>query len=79
MNEEKTKAITQKDRVLSFLQSKGKITQKEAFEMFGLTCLQVIIKELRKEHDIETIMTESKNRYGEPTRFGIYTYHGALK
>lgn len=79
MEKEKEKSMTQKERVLTYLQNNGKMTNWDAIRLFGLTCLQVTIKELRKEHEIETIMVDSKNRFGEPTRHGVYVYKGMLK
>ena len=52
------------------------LTSKEAFVMFGVTRLAAIIFELRKHHDVDTVMIESVNRYGEHTSYAKYMYRG---
>ena len=79
MNEKEEKPTTQKERVLQFLKDNGQMTNWDAIRLFGLTCLQVTIQALRKDYVIETQMVDSKNRFGESTRHGVYIYKGELK
>ena len=52
------------------------LTSVEAYEMFGVTRLASIIHELRKEHNIDTVMLEGHNRFGEHTSYAKYMYRG---
>ena len=64
---------TQKKRVLAHLRKYGRITSNEAFTWYGITRLAAVIFMLRKDgYDIETIDTESLNRYGEKCRYATY-------
>ena len=66
--------ITMKKRVLEHLQKHGTITSWEAYTTYGCTRISEYIRQLREDnYDIKTIWTESKNRYGEKVRYGIYT------
>ena len=64
--------------VLKYLQeySFSGLTNVEAYEMFGVTRLSSIIHELRKEYEIETVLLEGQNRFGEHTRYAKYMYRG---
>ena len=49
------------------------ITSSEAFAMYGITRLSSIIMSLRaKGWPIVTDYVEGSNRYGNPTRYGVY-------
>ena len=51
--------------VLDWLKTHAGITSMEAFENFGATRLSAIIFELkRKGYDIETVMVDGRDRYG---------------
>lgn len=64
---------TQKKRVLAHLIKYGRITSNEAFTWYGITRLADVIFRLRKDgYEIETIDTESLNRYGEKCRYATY-------
>ena len=64
---------TQKKRVLAHLRKYGRITSNEAFTWYGITRLAAVIFMLRKDgYEIETIDTESVNRYGEKCRYATY-------
>lgn len=68
---------TQKRRVLVHLRNYGKITSNEAFTWYGITRLADVIFKLRKDgYEIETIDTESVNRYGEKCRYATYVEVG---
>ena len=64
--------------ILEHLQKKGSITSMEAFSLYGATRISSIIFSLRKNYDIETLMCETTNRYGEETRYGKFVYKGVL-
>lgn len=62
-----------KVRILEHIQKYGSITSMEAFEKYGITRLAARIKDLRDMgYDIDTIMMEGQNRYGESTRYAKY-------
>lgn len=69
---------TQTAAVLNYLIEHGSITSIQAFEMFGATRLSAIIFRLRKAYGytINTRMETGKNRYGEPTQYGVYELIG---
>ena len=59
--------------VLDWLKSRAGITSMEAFENFGATRLSAIIFELkRKGYNIETVMVDGRDRYGNRSRFARY-------
>lgn len=65
---------TMKKRILEHLEKYGKITTWEAYSKYGCTRISEYIRQLRKDnYNIETVWTESKNRYGDKVRYGIYT------
>lgn len=68
----KLKRLTQKDRVLKYMQDFGGITSFEAFEDIGATRLSAIIFELRKEYNIESESKTSRNRYGDKVSYFNY-------
>lgn len=63
----KTKAV------LQWLQTHASISSMEAIDNFGATRLSAIIFNLRKAgHNIETVMCEGRDRFGNQTRFARY-------
>lgn len=51
------------------------ISSMEAFELYGITRLSARIKDLRDlGYEIDTIMVDSVNRYGEPVRYANYLF-----
>ena len=59
--------------VLDWLKAHAGITSMEAFENFGATRLSAIIFELkRKGYDIETVIVDGKDRYGNRSRYARY-------
>lgn len=64
----------QTDRILRYLDDYGSITQLEALQEFGCMRLASRISDLRNAgYGIATAWEESKNRYGETTRYARYT------
>lgn len=65
--------MTQKQRVLSYLQSYGSITGLEAFGELGLYRLADVIFKLRQDgYDIETVYENKKNKWGEDVKYARY-------
>lgn len=65
--------MTKTGMVLDWLKSHAGITSVEAFENFGATRLSAIIFELkRKGYNIETVMVDGKDRFGNRCRFARY-------
>lgn len=64
--------MTKTKKVLNHLQEKGTITSWEAIQNYGATRLSSIIFNLRKKYDIDTIMTEATDRYGNNSRYAVY-------
>lgn len=63
---------TMKERILEHLEKYGTINIFEAQDL-GTTRLSEYIRQLREEnYNIETIWVNSKNKYGNPNRYGIY-------
>jgi hypothetical protein len=72
--------MNQTQAVFSHLKAGKTLTSKEAFQLYGCTRLSAKVFNLRKKgYDIETIMCEGTNRYGETCRYGKYIYKGELK
>lgn len=65
--------MTQKERVLNYLQENSSITPMEAWNRLGVYRLGARVHELRKEgHDIKSSLTEVKNKFGEACRVAEY-------
>lgn len=64
--------------VLNHLIVYGSITSLEAFKRYGLTRLSSVIFELRKKHNIETIMLTMKDRHNITVNYAKYIYKGVL-
>ena len=66
-----------KPRIISYMKKHRGITSQDAFRDLGITRLSARIKELRdKGYNIDTLMIEGKNRFGEITRYGKYVLKG---
>ena len=62
-----------KPRIIDYMKVHKGITSMDAFTDLGITRLSARIKELRESgYDIDTIMMEGMNRFGEPVRYGLY-------
>ena len=66
------KVTNQEQEVLRHIKKYGSITSMEAFEKYGITRLSARIYNLRREHNIVTIMRTSVNRYGNEVNFAEY-------
>ena len=65
--------MTQKDRVLKYIDDFGSISVAEAINEIGVGCLTKCISNIRRSGiDIETRTVYHKNRYGEPTHHAEY-------
>lgn len=59
--------------VLKHLKEKGNITSWEAIQKYGATRLSAIIFNLKdKGYDINTLMIDGKDRFGNESRYGKY-------
>lgn len=59
--------------VLQWLQTHASISSMEAIKEFGATRLSAIVFNLRKRgYDIETVMVDGRDRFGNPMRFARY-------
>ena len=60
-------------QIIAHLKRYGHITSIEAFTWYGATRLSSIIFKLRgRGWNIETVMTEGKNRFGGACRYAVY-------
>ena len=66
----------QSKALINHLKTKGSITSMEAFKLYGITRISSLLFSLRNRYNIETVMMETTNRYGENTRYGKYYYRG---
>ena len=62
--------------VLKHLQKKKTITSMEAIEQYRATRLAAIIFDLRKRYNIDTLMIDDTDLYGNHTRYAKYRYRG---
>ena len=59
--------------VLKHLKEKGNITSWEAIQKYGATRLSAIIFNLKdKGYDINTLMIDGKDRFGNESRYAKY-------
>ena len=66
--------MTQKERVLKYMQDFGSITQAQAFNDLGVFRLAARIAELRQRGiPIKSEHKAGKNRYGETVYFSEYS------
>lgn len=66
-----------KVRVVEYMKNNVGITSMQAFEKYGITRLAAVIFDLRElGYDIDTVMVEGQNRYGETTRYAKYVLRG---
>ena len=65
--------LTQYDRVLYHLQRNGKLSQKQAINLYGAYRLADIIYRLRKDgYKISTNYKSGKNRFGDNVSWAEY-------
>lgn len=67
--------MTQRDRVLKYLQEHDEITPLDAFRELGITKLATVVSGMIREEgmDITKEWKEVKNRYGETCRVMSYS------
>lgn len=66
--------MTQCEKIMSYMQEYGSITQLDALREFGCFRLASRVNDLRRNGiKIKTEMVRAKNRYGEPISFARYT------
>lgn len=65
--------MTQKERILEHLKTKGKLSQKRAINLYGAYRLSAIIWLLKQDgYEIETSYKSGKNRYGDTVSWAEY-------
>jgi hypothetical protein len=65
--------MTQCDKILRHLQDYGSISPLEAFNEYGCLRLAARIADLKADgHNITSVRTTSKNRYGEKVSYSVY-------
>lgn len=65
--------VTQRDRVLKYVQDFGSISSYEAFRELGITRLSARIFELKERgYQFKKKTIQTKNRYGEATHYVEY-------
>lgn len=69
--------MSQNSRILDYMIKNGSISPLEAMNDLGVMRLGARIFELKEQaYPIEKVMQEGTNRFGEPTRYARYYYHG---
>ena len=69
--------MSQRDRVLQYLQNGGVLTRLNSFDQLGIIEAPARITELRQEgYDIRTKRVTVKNRYGEKVSIAQWTMPG---
>lgn len=67
------------DAVLMHLKKHKSITSQEAIDNYHATRLAAIIFDLRKHHEIDTVMVECTDMFGNRCDYGKYIYRGKRK
>lgn len=69
--------MAQKERILSYMKSRGSITQQDATNDLGCGRLAPRISEMiRGGIRISKVMERGQNRFGEPTMYARYFLEG---
>ena len=69
-----------KIRILEYIKHNGGITSMAAYRDLGITRLSARIKELRElGYNIDTVMINDINRFGEKVRYALYIKRGDSK
>ena len=67
----------QKERVLSYVRTKGSITHREAEDTYSITRLAAVIFDLKElGHKFDTIIMKGKNKFDVPCTWAKYVYKG---
>lgn len=70
--------MTQKEKILQYIEETGSITPLDALREFGCMRLASRVSELKRDgYPIKATMETSKNRNGEPVRYARYEMKGA--
>lgn len=72
----RAQSMTQDERILEHLKTKGKISQKGAIRLYGAYRLSAVIHRLRQFYIIETEFKGGKNRFGDKVSWAEYTLKG---
>lgn len=67
---------TQQERVLNYLKQNGSISPLVSLMELSVYRLSYVIFKLRENHNIETKMTKTTNRFSEPVSYATYIYRG---
>ena len=68
--------MTQKERLLKYLQLHGRINPLQSWTALGIYRLSAVVLLLRKDgYDIETINTPVRNQFGEQVHVATYVLH----
>ena len=68
--------MTQKERLLKYLQLHGRINPLQSWTALGIYRLAAVVLLLRKEgYDIQTINTPVRNQFGEECNVATYVLH----
>lgn len=69
--------MTQKQRVLDYIEEFGSISSLEAFADLGITRLSAVIFDLKEEgYRFKTETERGRNRFGEKTSYARYSFAG---
>lgn len=68
--------MNQQDRVLNYLKQNGSINPLVSLMELSVYRLSDVIFKLRENHNIDTKMTKSTNRFNEPVSYATYIYKG---
>lgn len=69
--------MSKTQKVLNHLIDVGHITSWEAINKYQATRLSAIVFNLKKHHDIETVLVQRTEEDGSVTRYANYIYKGA--
>lgn len=69
--------MSQNGRIIDYLAKNGSITQLDAMKDLGIMRLGARVFDLKERgYNIQTVMVEDLNRFGEPTRYARYYLKG---
>lgn len=75
-----TRAVTQCERIIQYIDENGSINQMEALREIGCMRLASRMCDIKKMgYPVRRTMEVSKNRYGEPVHFAKYFIEGDIK
>ena len=65
--------MTQNERILQHLEKWGSITDRDAYECYGIRRLSARVYDLKHMgHKFSMVIEHGENRYGERTRYARY-------